>query len=174
MKPVKICIVVAALSGLLAAQAALAGHARYEKARVIDVRPIYEVVRVPSRERECWTEEIETRRPRHDDGARTVVGAIIGGVVGHQIAKGSDRFERRAATAAGAIIGGAVGRDLAGRERGGWREERHCRVTERYREEERHAGYQVTYRYHGQTYTTELDHDPGRFLRVRVDVRPAE
>jgi hypothetical protein len=29
------------------------------------------------------------------------------------------------------------------------------------------------YRYHGQRYSTRMQHDPGPKLRVRVDVRPA-
>lgn len=170
MKRKTVVLSVLLLLGAASIQPAFADHARYDRARVVDVRPIYEVVRVPSTERECWTEEVERRR--HGDGARTIVGAVIGGVVGHQLAKGGDRFERRAATAAGAVIGGAVGNDMDGHR--GHEEERHCRVTERYHEEERLAGYDVTYRYHGQTYTTEMDRDPGRFLRVRVDVTPAE
>lgn len=170
MKSAKTLIAALFLGAAVVATPALAGHGRYDRARVVDVRPIYEVVRVPSTERECWRETVEHRDG--GDGARTVVGAIIGGVVGHQLAKGSDRFERRAATAAGAVIGGAVANDMDQHPR--HRQERHCRVIERYHEEDRLAGYQVTYRYHGQTYTTEMDRDPGRFLRVRVDVTPAE
>ena len=33
-------------------------------------------------------------------------------------------------------------------------------------------GYDVTYRYAGQTHTARLDHDPGRYLKVRVRVTP--
>lgn len=161
------------LSTLILGQPALAGHERYDKARVVDVQPIHDIVRIPVSRRECWTEEVETRRAA-GNGTRTVIGAIVGGVVGHQLAKGDDRFKRRAATAAGAVVGGALGHDLERRGESGWHEQRRCRVTDAYREEERLAGYRVRYRYHGRTYTTEMDHDPGPFLRVRVDVRPAE
>ena len=40
-------------------------------------------------------------------------------------------------------------------------------------QEERIDGYRVVYRYNGQKYATELPYDPGREIRVRVDVRPA-
>jgi uncharacterized protein YcfJ len=40
--------------------------------------------------------------------------------------------------------------------------------------EERIDGYRVVYQFQGQKYATRMPYDPGRELRVRVDVRPAE
>jgi len=31
----------------------------------------------------------------------------------------------------------------------------------------------VMYCYHGQKYMTEMPYDPGRKIRIRVDIRPA-
>ncbi|MBX2883202.1 MAG: hypothetical protein KTR32_24835, partial [Granulosicoccus sp.] len=42
-------------------------------------------------------------------------------------------------------------------------------VTE-YRQEI--SGYQVTYRYKGQTFTTRTDRDPGDRIPVRINIRP--
>jgi uncharacterized protein YcfJ len=48
----------------------------------------------------------------------------------------------------------------------------HCHTVESSYSEERVVGYRVVYRYNGRTYETELPEDPGRSLRVQVDVRP--
>lgn len=82
-----------------------------EIARIVRTPIHQEIARTLIHQRECWTEAVERRHAGH--GGRTVAGAIIGGVVGHQLAKDSDRFERRAATAAGAITGGTVGKNVA-------------------------------------------------------------
>ena len=52
--------------------------------------------------------------------------------------------------------------------------EHRCRITDRHETEERVDGYQVTYRYKGETFETRLPYDPGDRIRVRVGVSPAE
>lgn len=142
-----------------------------DKARVVDVTPLYETVEVPTERHECWTEEVQGARS--GSGAGMVVGSIIGGVIGNQIGRGDGR---KVATVAGAVVGAAVGADA---DRQARREpysetERHCRVRTDYVPEERLRAYQVTYRYHGETFVTEMDHDPGKFVTVRVDVSLVE
>lgn len=162
---------------------AMAGHgygyddgAFYDRAKVVNVQPIREIVRVPVAHRECWTERVPHQvRNTGDHTKGTLMGAIIGGVVGHQLAKSGDRGDRNAATAAGAVIGAAVGHNSSRNQvsaRPYYTNEERCEVTERYVEEEQIAGYRVTYRYQGQTYTTDMDHDPGKFVKVRVAVDP--
>ena len=46
-------------------------------------------------------------------------------------------------------------------------------VVSAARYEEHIAGYDVTYRYQGRLYHTRTDYDPGRRIRVRVEVTPA-
>lgn len=159
-----------------------AGHNRHggaeremfhDKARVVDVKPIVEIVEVPTEHRECWSEEVSGTRQRNNAGAGMVVGSIIGGVLGHQVGRGDGK---KVATVAGTIIGAAVGHE-AGKKP--YHEpyahtEHHCRVTEDYYEEERVRGYQVTYRYRGKTFTTEMDRDPGKFVHLRVTLTPLD
>jgi len=47
--------------------------------------------------------------------------------------------------------------------------EQRCRTETNWRSTDRVLGYDVTYRYGGREYTTQMDHDPGDRLRVRVN-----
>lgn len=158
-----------------------AGHDRhrgdravyYDRARVINVKPVVEIIEIPVEDRECWTEEVSGNRYRNNAGAGMVVGSIIGGVLGHQMGRGHGQG---AATVAGTVIGAAVGNEMGKKERHQpyTHTERHCRVTESYQEEERVIGYRVTYRFRGELFTSEMDHDPGKFVRLRVKLIPID
>ncbi len=153
-------------------------RAVYDYATVISAEPIVRYVTVSTPVRECWqeTEKYTAYRSPPGTGARTLVGAIIGGVIGHQFGSGSGND---AATVAGTLIGAAVGSDSARRRYGAsyetveyGRPVQRCETTMRQHEEERIDGYRVVYRYNGQKYATQMSYDPGREIRVRVDVRP--
>jgi len=145
-------------------------HGFEDRARVVAVTPIMERVEVPVEREACWQEEVQTTT--HDDSG-LVLGGIIGGVIGHNIGHGRDRA---AATVAGSVIGAAIGHDADRHAGATTRVETRdrCRVRTEYVEQERLRGYRVSYRYHGQTYTTEMDHEPGRFIPVRVAVTPVD
>ena len=36
------------------------------------------------------------------------------------------------------------------------------------------TGYDVTYKYHGNIYTTSMPHDPGKRIKVAVSVQPVD
>jgi len=149
-----------------------AGNVFYDKARVTQVRELKERVQVPVNHEECWSEEVEHRGRRGNPDAGMIAGGILGGVLGNQIGRGRGK---KVATVAGIILGGSIGRDVASRPAETHvSSERHCRVSNRYYEEERITGYQVTYRYRGRTFTREMTQHPGRFVRVRVAVAPME
>lgn len=151
-------------------------RAQYDYARVTSVEPIVNYVKVTTPVQECWEEmryyTVDRGRYARDGG--TLLGAVIGGAIGHQFGSGRGND---AATIAGTIIGAAIGTE-ARHERG--RDVEHIarpvqRCETRYREhrEERIDGYRVYYKYHGQKYVTEMPYDPGKRIRVRVDIRPA-
>jgi uncharacterized protein YcfJ len=161
------------------AQTARNDHALYDYAEVLSSQPIINYVTVKTPVRECW-EEIEyytVDRPARGTGAPTLLGAVIGSVIGHQIGSGRGND---AATIAGGLIGAAIGndsarrrnRDIYGVETHG-RPVQRCKTSYRQQREERIEGYRVTYRYQGQKYQTRMPQEPGRKIRVRVDVRPA-
>ena len=132
-------------------------------ARVISVKPIY-----------------ETRRSyhsdyRYDDGydyydrgssKKPLIGAIIGGGVGHAL--GNHKKSKRVGAAVGAVLGAAIASDAS-------KKHRHHRYHDRghYDYHKEIVGYKVKYRYNGRTYKTRTKYDPGRRIKVVVDVRPA-
>lgn len=151
----------------------------YDYAKVISAQPIIRYVTVNRPVRECWqdTEYYTTYHRAPGAAGSTLAGAIIGGVVGHQFGSGSGND---AATVAGTLIGAAIGNSRAHRRAGvPYGPVRHARPIERcethYRghQERRIDGYNVVYRYKGQRYATRMPYDPGKRIKVRVDIRPA-
>lgn len=150
---------------------------QYDYARVLSSEPIIRYVNVRTPVRECWqdVEYYTVDRAAPGTGASTLFGAIVGGVIGHQFGSGRGND---AATVAGTLIGAAVGNDAAQRRHGYHSVEysrpvERCKTVVKHHEEERIDGYRVVYRYKGQKYATRMPYDPGRQIRVRVDVRPA-
>ena len=148
---------------------------KVNEARVLSANPVYRTVRINDPVQECWDEQVHV--PVHN-GYRShtpkIVGALIGAAVGNKFGSGRGRH---VATAAGAVLGGSIGRDVqASNHRHGTRVEyqERCEVVDQYRTEERIEGYDVTYRYGGQTYSTFTQRDPGETIRVSVSVVPVE
>lgn len=174
---------------------------RYDNYRAADYRnhnerrDIATVVRVDQRydnpgylRQECWNERTNAYDPgyyrdqngqlyRGDSTANgTLLGAIIGGALGNQVGKGDGRT---AATVAGAVIGGKIGHDVDARNDAygnsayEYRDQsgivRRCRTVS---DGGRFGGYDVTYRYAGQTYHALMNYRPGRTMAVMVQVRP--
>ena len=167
-----------ALAALLATTAVAAqAHTYFDNARVSNVEPRYENVRVPRQEcNNQWVNEPREPRESRRSGVREYGGAVLGGVagavLGHQVGGGHGRD---AATAIGAVLGAFTGDRLANR--GRWdepeqatREVTSCRDVEDV--QSRINGYQVTYEYRGQQFTTLMNENPGPFLKVRVSVEP--
>ena len=142
-------------------------------ADVLRVDPIYDYVRASRPQRECYDDRVTRREDtRGNNTGATVLGAIIGGALGNQVGKGDGR---KAATIAGAVAGGAIGNHAArGDDRTYTETERHCRDVDSNYEVRRIVGYDVEYRYRGETYMSRLGYDPGERLRVRVSVTPVE
>lgn len=156
-----------------------------DRARVVSVRAVSE--RIPVSREECWNDRVrsyEDRRvTRTDTGAAigpgTVLGAIVGGVAGHQVGSGRGND---VATAAGAVIGGLVGNQVERQNSPGYTTEtqrvpvernvERCRVVEEMREAR--VGFDVQYEYMGRRFTTRMPQDPGRFVRVNVEIHPVE
>jgi uncharacterized protein YcfJ len=150
----------------------------YDYARVLSAEPRLRYVTVTTPVKECW-DDVEyysvDRRPPGAAGG-TLVGASVGGGIGPQFGSGRGND---AATAVGSSIGAAVGNSAATRAKAGYRETeysrpvRRCETRYQSHDEERIEGYRVIYQYNGRKYATDMPYDPGKTLRIRVDVRPA-
>ena len=161
----------------------------FDSAQVMSVHPVTE--RTPVNREECWSEQRrgyeERTVTRQDNGApigpATVLGAIAGGVLGHQVGGGHGKD---AATAGGAVVGGLIGNQID-RDQGNvappsqsteverrpvTRQVERCRTVQEVREVA--VGYDVRYRYGNREFVTRLPYDPGRRLKVAVDVHIAE
>ena len=148
------------------------GRAGHDYAEVVDVEPLYQSVRKPVTDKECWDEVVTHTRGSESSPAAVFTGSIVGGLLGHQFGQGNGQ---RAATVVGAVMGGTLGSELSRQEAYSYeRPERRCRVERRYVQERTLQAYRVTYEYAGRTYTEMMDHDPGNRVRVRVTVRVVE
>jgi uncharacterized protein YcfJ len=153
-------------------------RAVYDYARVLSVEPNVRYVTVTTPVRECWEETRHYTVEHRPAGgaASTLVGAIIGGVVGHQFGSGRGND---VATVAGTLVGAAIGNDSARRSAPYHETTRYERPVQRCEtrysshEEQRIDSYRVIYSYHGRKYATDTPYDPGDRIRIRVDVRPA-
>jgi len=160
-----------------------AGHTGYgggfsDYAPVEHVEPIVRHVRVSAPREECWQEEVRyVERPGFvESNVGLLVGGTLGALIGGEIGHGSGR---KIATIGGGLLGAAAGHHYQHR-RYPPRYNEHvsyedrCRTVEDSYTEERIEGYDVTYRYQGQRFHTQLPYDPGSRIRVGVDVRPLE
>ena len=156
-------------AALLATSSAAWAQQYEDYARVVSSVPEYE--RVNSPREECYSEyESGARRSPDRNYAGTIIGGITGGIIGAQVGQGNGN---KAATAAGAIVGAIVGdrvQNHARYDEDEGREVRRCDVTDHW--ENRLTGYRVTYEYAGRRYAALLPEDPGRTLRMRVNVEP--
>ncbi len=187
-------LILTATSGAMAGSSYGQSNGFYDQAKVTQAEAIFETVerRVPREE--CWNEKIEyapePRYGRHysrrQSSTPLILGALIGGALGNEL--GHSKKNKQVGAVAGAILGGSIGRDVGrqrNRERGhdgyqdqsydvAYRTEQRCKTYYDIETEERLTGYQVSYLYNGHEYQTITDQHPGKRLRVRVGVRPAE
>ena len=161
-------------AALLLSTAAQA-NVSYDRAKVIDVDPVYELVNYEIPVEHCRQERVQVREHRSHTGP--VLGAVIGGAIGNAV--GHKKRNKHVGTLVGAVLGGVIGADVQRRNRHGeprygrYETREVCDTTYENRQEERINGYNVRYVYAGQTYQTHMQRDPGDYLRVRVRVAPA-
>lgn len=176
--------------------------AGYDVARVVRVDPVFDGYGQRAPGQRCYTREDSYvdgggydgydpyGRDRYGDDrygddrdagngrmVATVVGGVVGAVLGSKVGGGSGRY---ATSAIGTMVGGMAGREIYEATRRD-RQERRGQVTvcdpmpASYPASDRYGGvsaYDVTYEYGGRQYTTRTDYHPGDTIRVRVDVRP--
>ena len=165
------------LSSVALAPVVCFASVQYDQARVVSVRPVIETVAYTSPREQCTEQQVPYTQPRPSTATPTIIGAVLGGALGNAL--GHDTSNEKVGAVVGAALGGAVGYDWSRRRAGAagpsalyYRTQQICNIVQDVHEEERIAGYDVTYTYLGRTYTTRMSYDPGRTVRVRVQVDP--
>jgi uncharacterized protein YcfJ len=163
MKPVPF-VIAAALALAVNGCNASDGGKGAEYAQVISVVEVKEVVKRP---REVCKEVVEEAAPAKDDKKilGTVAGAVVGGVLGHQVGGGRGKD---LATVAGAVGGAYAGRKVQGNQqqkKAQPRVEKRCEtVTD---SKEKLVGYDVRYRLDGKEGTVRMKRKPGDRIPVK-------
>ena len=136
---------------------------RLYEANVTSVRAV-----VGTPEQRCWVEQeqiSQDRRTANVPGA--IAGAVIGGILGHQIGSGTTRD---IATVGGAVAGGALGSQIGG---GG----QYVRTQDVQRCESTPSAarpdfWDVTYNFRGQEYRMQMTTPPGQTVTVNERGEP--
>jgi uncharacterized protein YcfJ len=148
---------------------ALAGlkmmHKAPEYAEVVEVTPLTKTIRTPRQD--CHDETVTHRAPVKDEHQviGTLAGAVIGGVLGHQIGGGAGRdIATIAGAAGGGYAGNRIQKNLQDKDTYTTTRQKCATV---YDSSQRGTGYEVRYRLNGQESTVRMDHDPGERIPVR-------
>jgi uncharacterized protein YcfJ len=135
-----------------------------EYAEVLKVTPLIRTVHTPRQD--CHDETVSHQAPVKDEHQvlGTVAGALVGGVIGHQIGGGTGRD---IATVAGAAGGGYAGnriqKNLQEKDTYTTTEQKCATV---YDSSQKRSGFEVRYRLDGKEATVRMDHDPGARIPV--------
>ena len=128
-------------------------------AQVVSATPIKETTKTPRQE--CRNVTVTHRRPVQDEHqiAGSALGAVAGGVLGHQFGGGRGRD---VATVAGALGGGYAGNRVQSSMQNNdtyTTQQQRCKTV--YDKEDKMLGYDVTYKIGDQQGKVRMDHDPG-------------
>lgn len=138
------------------------GRGGDERVYEVPVTSVHAVVGPP--EQRCWVERREFRGDANVPGA--IAGAVIGGILGHQIGGGRGRD---VATVGGAVAGGALGANVGRGDEGYGGNVEHCRNVSQYD----HPDYwDVTYTFRGQEHHVQMTSPPGSTIAVNRDGEP--
>jgi uncharacterized protein YcfJ len=130
-----------------------------------DVTSVHAVV--GSSGQRCWIEHEQSSDRGSANVPGAIAGALIGGILGHQVGNGRGQD---AATAVGAVGGAAIGANV-GRDsnRGYGQDVRRCDNASG----EAHPAYwDVTYDFRGQEHRVQLNAPPGRTVTVNEQGEP--
>ncbi len=150
---------IAAASGI----AAVAGLDMFSSgpqyAQVVTATPINETIKTPRQQ--CRNVTVTHRRPVQDENkiAGSLLGAVAGGVIGHQFGGGRGKD---VATVAGALAGGYTGNQVQGNLQNSdtySSTQQRCQTV--YDKSQKLLGYDVTYKIGDQQGKIRMDHDPG-------------
>lgn len=142
-----------------------------ERARVLSSIPVVQQVGVPQQ----FCEDSQVYSGTRTNGTGAVIGAVLGGLAGNALGQGARHGRhghyypstRAPSTVVGAIAGGLIGHSIEGSAgQPSYETVRRCTTETVY--ENRTVGYDVTYEYAGQRYSTRMQQHPGQWLAIQV------
>jgi len=121
-------------------------------------------------EQRCWVEREQVAQDRRNANVpAAIAGAIIGGILGHQVGGGRGQD---IATAGGAVAGAAVGANI-GRDGGGQQmQTQDVQRCESAPSQARPDYWDVTYNFRGQEYRMQMTASPGPTVTVNERGEP--
>ena len=165
---------------MMCAQAASAGQT-FVDVPVISTQVIQATSETRTPVRNCTEQLIRVDQQGRSQGGNsavgTLLGAAIGGFTGSQIGSGSGQL---AATALGTLGGAVVGNRAMrsnglskewplNREEQRYKKEVICTTSYNIQHQTNIVGYNVTYNFEGQTYTTRMQTPPGKSIRLMLN-----
>lgn len=134
-----------------------------------DVTSVRAVVGPP--EQRCWIEQEQVVQERADNSVPgTIAGAVIGGILGHQIGGGRGKDLATAGGAvAGAVVGGNIGRNSGGGQQVTTQDVERCATVPR---QGRPDYWDVTYTFRGQEHRMQMTAPPGATVTVNERGEP--
>jgi uncharacterized protein YcfJ len=124
----------------------------YTTARVVSIDPITTTAYNTVPRTSCYSYE-------QRDNSGTVAGAIVGGIVGRNMAKDKD---------AGTIVGGVAGAIIGNN---ATQPQERCTTYHDRESYVKVVAYNVTFEYNGQLRTTRMNRDPGNYVNVKTVTR---
>ena len=136
---------------------------RLYEANVTSVRAV-----LGTPEQRCWVEQEQISQDRRTANVpAAIAGAVIGGILGHQVGSGTGRD---IATVGGAVAGGALGSQVGGGSQyGRTHDVQRCENTP---SAARPDYWDVTYDFRGQEYRMQMTTPPGQTVTVNERGEP--
>ena len=166
----RVTFMAGALAGavVVIAGSAAAGYHMYQTAhtaKVLSAQPLTRTVKIPRQQ--CHDEQVTHTKPVKDQNRLigTGIGALVGGILGHQVGGGSGKT---LATVAGAGAGGYAGNKIqqnAQQKDTYTTTEQRCATVFDMKEEP--AGFDVVYELDGSKHHLHTNTDPGSTLPVK-------
>jgi uncharacterized protein YcfJ len=132
-----------------------------ERIYEVPVANVRAIVGAP--EQRCWVEREQVSANRPNVGG-AIAGALLGGIIGHQVGSGRNQD---LATAGGAVAGGAIGSQVG---RGGpaYQDVQRCTTVSN----QTPAYYDVTYYFRGEEHRIQMSTPPGSTITVNENGEP--
>ena len=147
------------------------------QARVLKSTERYVTVRELRPTEQCREVVVEGRSGSTSSDTPELLGAVIGGAIGKNISDSGDKDGKTGAII-GSLLGASIASDIekknAQNKRTSSRTEVRCTTVQREVEVQRIDGYNVTYEYQGDIFTSQMSSRPGSTIPVRVYVLPVE